>query len=59
MSDAATEQCRLCGEYTECVFNINFRATAICDGCANAVMLQQAQDLVVRARQHREESDDS
>ena len=38
--------CRVCGEETPWVFNIKFKATPICESCANAITLQQVTDLV-------------
>jgi len=34
--------CKVCGDKTEVVFNIDFRATPICERCATAIFLQQA-----------------
>jgi len=39
MSD--TQECRLCGEQTNVVFNINFTAVPICDECALAITKQE------------------
>lgn len=36
------KNCKVCGEKTNVVFNIGFKATPICEGCANAIFLQQA-----------------
>ena len=36
------KKCKVCGEKTEVVFNIDFKATPICEGCATAIFLQQA-----------------
>jgi hypothetical protein len=33
----------ICGDKTEVIFNINFKATNICEGCATSIFLQQAQ----------------
>jgi hypothetical protein len=38
--------CRVCDGPTSVVFNIGMRATPVCEGCANAITLQQVQDLV-------------
>ena len=35
-------KCKVCGEKTNVVFNIDFTATPICEGCATAIFLQQA-----------------
>lgn len=37
------KKCKVCGDKTEVVFNIDFKATPICEGCANVIFLQQAQ----------------
>lgn len=34
--------CKLCGEETPNVFNINFEATPICEWCAQRIFIQQA-----------------
>ena len=36
------KKCKVCGDKTEVVFNIDFKATPICEGCASAIFLQQA-----------------
>lgn len=36
------KKCKVCGNKTEVVFNIGFKATPICEGCATAIFLQQA-----------------
>jgi len=36
------KKCKVCGDKTEVVFNIDFKATPICEGCATAIFLQQA-----------------
>lgn len=36
------KKCKVCGDKTECHFNINFKATPICEGCATSIFLQQA-----------------
>lgn len=36
------EKCKICGEKTEVIFNIDFKAVHICEGCATAIFLQQA-----------------
>ena len=37
------KKCNVCGEKTEVVFNINFKAKPICESCATSIFLQQAQ----------------
>lgn len=39
----AENKCRVCGDKTETIFNIDFKATPICEGCAGIIFLQQAQ----------------
>jgi beta-glucanase (GH16 family) len=36
------KNCKVCGDKTEVVFNIDFKATPICENCATAIFLQQA-----------------
>jgi hypothetical protein len=38
--------CRVCGEETKTVFNINFKAVGICNDCSSAIFLQEAKWLV-------------
>jgi hypothetical protein len=35
-------KCKVCNSKTTTVFNINFKATAICEDCAKAIFIQQA-----------------
>lgn len=37
------KQCKLCGEKTSTVFNLNFKAVSVCDKCADSIMVQQSQ----------------
>lgn len=37
------EKCKVCAEKTKSVFNINFKATPICEDYADKIFLQQAQ----------------
>ena len=37
----SSKKCKLCGEETPNVFNINFDATPICEDCAMSITLQQ------------------
>lgn len=37
------KKCKVCGKKTEVVFNINFKATPICESCATSIFLQQSQ----------------
>ena len=36
------KKCKLCPNKTENIFNIDFKATPICEGCAKSIFLQQA-----------------
>ncbi len=36
------KKCKICGEKTKNVFNIDFNATPICESCATSIFLQQA-----------------
>lgn len=36
------KKCKVCGVKTEVVFNIDFKETPICEGCATTIFLQQA-----------------
>ena len=36
------KKCKVCGELTDTVFNINLKATPICEECARRIFLQQA-----------------
>ena len=35
-------KCKVCDKETEVVFNINFKATPICESCATNIFAQQA-----------------
>ena len=35
-------KCKICGEKTNTVFNINLKAVTICENCANSIFLQQS-----------------
>ncbi len=37
------KKCKVCGDETEVVFNIDFKATPICESCATRIFLQQAE----------------
>lgn len=41
------KKCKVCGDKTKVVFNIQLRATPICENCANAIFLQQAKSWAV------------
>ena len=34
-------KCKVCGNSTEIVFNINFKAVHICESCATSITAQQ------------------
>ena len=36
------KKCKVCGALTDTVFNINLKATPICEECARRIFLQQA-----------------
>lgn len=36
------KKCKVCGDKTEVIFNIDFKATPICENCATSIFLQQA-----------------
>lgn len=36
------KKCKVCGEKTKIVFNIDFKAIHICEGCATSIFVQQA-----------------
>jgi hypothetical protein len=44
-------RCALCGEITDSIFNINFKMVFICDSCADAVTLQNMQELIHKRRE--------
>jgi len=39
------KKCKVCGEKTQVIFNINFKATPICESCARAITMQQVTDM--------------
>jgi hypothetical protein len=36
-----SDKCKICGEETDVIFNIDFVATPICEFCARAITIQQ------------------
>lgn len=40
--EGAEGACKVCGEPTNVIFNINLRALPICEDCATNIFLQQA-----------------
>jgi hypothetical protein len=47
----AKKKCKVCGDPTNVIFNIAFKAVHICEGCANAIALQQVSDLVKQSQE--------
>lgn len=47
------EKCKLCDEITGNVFNIDFEAVPICEDCATAIFMQQAQWYSKHLYEHR------
>lgn len=39
-------RCRVCNKETNVVFNINFKAVAVCESCANKITMQNVSSLV-------------
>lgn len=35
-------KCKVCGDETEVIFNIKFKAVNICESCARSIFIQQA-----------------
>lgn len=44
------KKCKICGDKTEVVFNIEFKAVPVCEGCAEAIFLQQSEWYVQEIR---------
>jgi len=42
---AVDPKCVTCGKNTSVIFNINFKAVAICEKCARAITVQQVNDM--------------
>lgn len=42
MKSISGKKCKVCGDKTNTVFNIDFTATPICENCAMAIFIQQA-----------------
>jgi len=36
------KKCKLCGDKTKVVFNINWKPVPICEGCVGSIFIQQA-----------------
>lgn len=47
MKENKAKKCKVCGDKTTSIFNIDFKAVPICEGCANNIFLQQATWYVV------------
>ena len=41
MSVSKPKKCKICGDCTSNVFNIDFKAVSICEDCAKSICLQQ------------------
>jgi len=37
--------CKVCEEETTCVYNINFKATPICEKCGRKIAYQEIEDM--------------
>lgn len=35
------QECKVCGDMTKCIYNINFIATPICENCGRAIAKQE------------------
>lgn len=44
--------CRLCGEKTKTVFNIDFKAVPVCEDCASSIFIQQSSWYVDFVKKH-------
>ena len=44
------KKCKVCGDKTTSVFNIDFKAIPICEYCAMSILLQEAHWLVKKER---------
>ena len=53
------ENCKICGFKTEVVFNIDFKATPICEDCASSIFIQQASWYVKERGQKIKTSNDN
>ena len=42
LNERNMKKCKVCGEKTDVIFNIDFKKTPICEECATAIFLQQA-----------------
>lgn len=51
------KKCKLCGDPTDVIFNINLKATPICEYCASSIFLQQAQWYVKVSSEHQTNDD--
>jgi ribosome-binding protein aMBF1 (putative translation factor) len=40
------EKCKICGNNTNSIVNINFKKIPLCNSCASCIMIQQAQYLI-------------
>lgn len=46
------EKCKVCGEETDVVFNIDFEAISVCEWCARAITIQQVAWFVDQEYKH-------
>jgi len=42
MGQTIEKVCKLCGEETSSIYNINLKGVLICDACGNTIFMQQA-----------------
>jgi hypothetical protein len=42
MKSVAGKKCKVCGDKTTTVFNIDFKAIPVCESCAASIFIQQA-----------------
>jgi hypothetical protein len=42
MKSIGEKKCKVCGDKTKTIFNIEFKATPICESCATSIFIQQA-----------------
>lgn len=47
-------RCKLCNKETDCVYNINLKATSICEGCGRAIAKQELDDMFQAQKENNE-----
>jgi len=47
-------KCKVCGNATNVIFNINFKKVYICEGCANMITLQQIISIIPKIEKKNE-----